>query len=52
MRQGYAALAVIGFAAVSAIYYMGNTPSPATNLLQDASDMDLAFVNFIGKYQK
>ena len=52
MRKGYTALAVIGFAAVSTLYFMGSNVSASTNLLQETQDMDLAFVNFIGKYQK
>ena len=52
MRKGYTALAVIGFAAVSTLYFMGTNVPASTNLLQETQDMDLAFVNFIGKYQK
>jgi len=31
---------------------MGNNAPSATNFIQEANEMDLEFVNFIGKYQK
>jgi len=52
MKTGYTAIAVVGVVAISALYFMGNNVPAGTNFMSDASDMDLAFVNYIGKYQK
>ena len=53
MRTGYyIPIAVVGVVAISAVYFMGNNVTSGTNFMFDASDMDLAFVNYIGKYQK
>ena len=53
MRTGYyIPIAVVGVVAISAVYFMGNNVASGTNFMFDASDMDLAFVNYIGKYQK
>lgn len=52
MKKGYTALAVIGFAAVSTVYFLGiNTPS-STKLIQDPNDLDIAFIKFISKYDR
>jgi cathepsin L len=51
MRKGYTALAIIGFAAVSTLYFL-NVPSSANLMMQLPQEADLAFINFIGKYQK
>lgn len=53
MRKGYAAtaasagLAIIGFAALTYV-----TPQKGLTLYQQESDIDMRFVNFIGKYSK
>ena len=55
MRKGYIALAVISvaFAAVSIFYLLSaNAPSDPIDLDENAVAMELAFINYIGRYQK
>jgi xylem cysteine proteinase len=55
MRKGYIAIAFIGVAlvAVSIFFLVGtNTPSEPMPLDENVAAMELAFVNYIGRYQK
>ena len=58
MRTGSkaaAALAVVGFVAVSTLFFAGNQ-GQASNLFEGLSglegDIDFKFINYVGKYQK
>lgn len=57
MRKGYTALgamAIIGFAAVSSLYYMSSNGAQSINLhsFTGNKDIEVQFFNFAGKYQK
>jgi cathepsin L len=55
MRKGYIALAVIGIAiAAFSIFFLLSTNAPSEPIAFDenAAAMELAFVNYIGRYQK
>jgi hypothetical protein len=59
MRTGskaVAALAVIGFVAVSTLFMVGNKQNQQTSLFEGLSgiegDIDFKFIDYVGKYQK
>ena len=59
MRTGSkaaAALAVIGFVAVSTIFLVGNKYGEQSNFIEGLTgmegDIDYKFINYVGKYQK